>query len=115
MRERNLDAIRAELIARRSELLERESRVENDLKRRAEPLVSDFSDQAIQVQNDEVLEAIGKGAREEITAIDEALQRIKLGLYGICDRCGATISGSRLAVAPSVTHCATCVPIANPE
>ncbi len=51
------------LRARRDELLIRQRRVDNDLARRNEPLVADFSDQAIQRQNDETLTEIGEAAR----------------------------------------------------
>ena len=115
MQERDLNLIRTELIARRSQLLDRQRRVENDLQRRTDALVSDSSDRAIQVENDEVLEAIGREARAEIASIDESLERIKLNLYGICDRCGGAIPQSRLHVAPSVTHCATCGDISEAE
>jgi len=110
-----LDNVRADLNARRALLLERQSRVDNDLKRRSDPLVADSADQAIQLQNDEVLEAIGKSLRKEITDIDEALERLKLNLYGICHQCGQNIPDARLAVTPSATHCATCGDFPDPE
>ena len=49
-----------------------------------DPLVGDWSDRAIQLQNDEVLQAIDDAARDELVAIDEALHRIERGLYGVC-------------------------------
>lgn len=96
------------LRARRAELLVRHSRVENDLARRNEPLVADSSDQAIQLQNDEALQEIGDAARTEIEAIDEALQRLGQGLYGICKVCGNEIPAARLHAMPQATACVDC-------
>jgi DnaK suppressor protein len=113
--QRKLSEVSEKLTARRAELVARQARVDRDLARKNESLVADSADRAIQLQNDEVLSAIGAGARDEIASIDEALARIKANVYGICDRCGKAIPYSRLEVAPSVTHCATCAEIAEAE
>lgn len=103
--ERDLDQVRQHLIARRDDLTTRRRRVEHDLARGNEPLVADSSDQAIQVQNDEALQAIGDAAVSEIAAINEALGRLEHGLYGICRNCGEEIASGRLQ---AVTHAVTC-------
>src|SRR4051794_15505365 len=92
------------LLARRRALLERHERVEADLQRRGEPLVGDWSDRAIQLQNDEALQAIDDAAQEELVAIQEVLQRLGRGLYGICKQCGAPIEPGRL----KALHVVTC-------
>jgi len=108
MTQLDLSQVRKHLIARRAELTERDGRVNRDLERRNEALSADSEDRAIQVQNDEVLQAIGGGAREEIAAINAALQRLELNLYGICSDCHKQIPHSRLVAAPYATRCATC-------
>jgi RNA polymerase-binding transcription factor DksA len=95
------------LLARRRALLERHARVEADLQRRVEPLVGDWSDRAIQLQNDETLQAIDDAAQDEIVAIDEALLRLGRGLYGVCKECGAQIEPARLRALHAVT-CSAC-------
>ena len=94
--------------SRASELLNRKRRVDDDLARRNDPLVADFSDQAIQRENDETLEEIGDAARREIWAIDTALQRLGQGLYGICRHCGDEIPTARLRALPHATTCVDC-------
>jgi RNA polymerase-binding transcription factor DksA len=106
--QRNLDSIRENLVARRTELLTRQTQVERDLEHVVEPLLADADDQAIQLQNDETLSAIGSAAREEVAAINEALQRLELNLYGVCKKCGHAIPDARLRVAPYAIRCATC-------
>jgi DnaK suppressor protein len=95
------------LLARQRALLERHERVEADLQRRGEPLAGDWSDRAIQLQNDEALQAIDDAAQEELVAIEESLQRLGRGLYGICKDCGEPIEPARLEALHSVT-CASC-------
>jgi RNA polymerase-binding transcription factor DksA len=70
-------------------------------------LVGDWSDRAIQLQNDETLQVIDTVTQDELAAIDEALQRLDQGLYGTCKKCGADIESVRLRTLHAVT-CALC-------
>lgn len=45
---------------------------------------------------------------EVVTQIDDALEFLDLGLYGICQRCAAKISQSRLDRVPWVMFCTEC-------
>jgi RNA polymerase-binding transcription factor DksA len=103
-----LGQIKARLLARRAELQRRRHRVGQDLSRQLEPLSSDFSDRAIQMENDEPLQAIGQAAVNEIADIDIALDRISRGLYGSCRLCGERISIDRLAAVPQASTCQHC-------
>lgn len=40
--------------------------------------------------------------------IKRALERVKIGKYGICEDCGKMIDTDRLAVFPEATMCVTC-------
>ena len=40
--------------------------------------------------------------------IDEALARLKEGIYGYCDKCGAEIGIKRLEARPTATQCIDC-------
>jgi RNA polymerase-binding transcription factor DksA len=103
----DLAQVKQSLLTRRRALLERHERVEADLQRRGEALVGDWSDRAIQLQNDEALQAIDDAAQDELVAIDEALQRLGRGLYGVCKKCGEPIQPARLEALHAVT-CAEC-------
>ncbi len=105
-----LGQIRARLLARRAELQQRKHRVGRDLARQLEPLSSDSSDRAIQLENDDPLQAIGQAAANEIADIDIALDRIARGLYGLCRSCGEKISAARLAAVPQASTCQHCGP-----
>jgi DnaK suppressor protein len=46
--------------------------------------------------------------RKLITKIDEALQRIEDGVFGVCEACGEAIAGERLRARPVTTLCIEC-------
>lgn len=46
--------------------------------------------------------------REKLDQIDEALERLEDGTYGICEECGAKISPGRLKVMPFARYCVPC-------
>lgn len=103
-----LEPIRTRLIARRDELATRAALAAADLRRENEPLSADFSEQAVQRENDEVLQGIGDAARSELAGIDRALRRIESGDYFKCARCGGAIEASRLEAVPHTDRCASC-------
>ena len=49
--------------------------------------------------------------RLEIRQIDVALNKIKEGSYGLCDRCGADLPRMRLDEIPSAIYCVACAEI----
>lgn len=94
------------LLARKRELDARLGRIEADLE---EPGDRDLEDQAIQRENDEVLEEMGGVGQKELVAIDAALGRIKAGTYGTCPKCGGKISQARLEAVPEAALCEECI------
>lgn len=46
--------------------------------------------------------------RKLILKIEEALERIEDGSFGICEKCGEDISEQRLKARPVTTHCIEC-------
>jgi DnaK suppressor protein len=47
--------------------------------------------------------------RQELEAIEEALQRIEVGTYGLCESCGQAIEPRRLEVMPETPFCRNCM------
>ena len=43
-----------------------------------------------------------------LTDVEEALQRIEDGSYGVCRRCGQPIDVARLTVMPAAEYCYSC-------
>ena len=102
---KSLEDRRAQLEARRAELQARLGRIESELE---EPLSEDFAEQAVEREDDEVLEDLGAAGQQEIRAIDAALGRIADGSYGICVNCGDPIGEERLDAVPQAPRCRDC-------
>ena len=99
------DTVKAGLEAQLAELRERLTRIERDLD---EPHDPDSSERAVQMEDDQSLEARGALAASKIASIERALLRIEHGEYGECVQCGAAISEGRLAARPEAALCITC-------
>lgn len=69
---------------------------------------ADSSEQAVERENDEVLEGIGQETESAILDIRAALVKINEGSYGKCSRCGETINPERLEALPETGHCVSC-------
>ena len=97
--------IAAELEARRDELLARLEKVKSDVTSQHS---ADWSEQAQERQNDEVIEAIGNESREELNKVSLALERIASDEYTTCSRCGGDINIDRLKAVPYTSLCIDC-------
>lgn len=96
------------LHAEHQRLTDRLTRLEDSRKRLAGSLPADFSEQAFQRGNDQVVDELESGTRATLLQLEHALDRISRGLGEICEDCGQDISASRLAVLPAATRCLTC-------
>lgn len=95
------------LMAKRSQLLERLDKIEQS-KVRDEPLNADSSEQAQELVNHEVVDALDDMEGQELDKINQALERIENGSYGVCVECGEEISDSRLKAVPFSSVCIHC-------
>lgn len=105
MRQPAIKEIEERLNARKHDLLDRLEKVKRDVTAEHS---ADWSEQAQERQNDEVLEAIGNESREELKKVSLALERISRGEYDICSRCGDEINLERLKVVPYTSLCIKC-------
>ena len=69
---------------------------------------ADWSEQAGERENDEVLNALESEAKIEIQQLSNAITRIKSGSYGICLSCGEESAQKRLHVQPAALKCILC-------
>ncbi|MEH6753582.1 MAG: TraR/DksA family transcriptional regulator [Alphaproteobacteria bacterium] len=97
--------VRASLEQRLKELDERSEEIDDELSEAPDP---DWSENAAESENDEVLEGVGNLALAEIRDIKLALSRIDAGTYGECTKCGEMIDPKRLAAVPYATKCIKC-------
>jgi RNA polymerase-binding transcription factor DksA len=101
----NTESAREQLTEQLGRLLTRVGKVESDLRRARD---RDSQEQAIELENDEVLEELDEMTLGEIRRVRTALDRIANGTYGTCLTCGRAISADRLAAIPSAPTCVNC-------
>ena len=99
------EELRDRLEQKKSELSTRLDRITANLRRGFE---ADSKEMAKQLEDSEVVDALGNEAREEIAKINAALQRMGSGDYGLCVECGEQISIGRLEAYPYADECIDC-------
>ncbi len=99
---------KVQLTARRDELKDRLARLDVDARRATEPLLADFAEQAVQRENDEVVDRLREAVSADLRSISQALTRLENGTYGVCIECGKRIESARLEVMPASPRCISC-------
>lgn len=105
MNRRDQEALRRALAARREELAERLERIKANLKR---GLDADSAERAKQLEDRDVVDALGNDARQELQAIAATLSRMATGEFGICVTCREAIEDKRLQAYPYAAECIRC-------
>lgn len=90
-------------------LQERLESLTEDKTRKDGPVDPDFEEQAVMLQNNEVVDHLDAIERKELNDINNALQRIENKTFGICIECGEEIGGKRLEALPTTTLCMNCL------
>ena len=99
------DGLRDSLETKKSELTGRLDRITANLRRGLE---TDSKERAKQLEDSEVIDALGNEARDELKKISMALQRVDAGTYGSCSSCGSRIDAKRIEVYPYASTCIDC-------
>ncbi|HET9000411.1 MAG TPA: TraR/DksA C4-type zinc finger protein [bacterium] len=87
--------------------------VEHQLKTEEKPVADaaneddlvDVATETFEREKELALESTVQGMLE---MVEEALQRVRDGTYGVCDGCGKPIDGNRLRAIPYARLCITC-------
>ena len=103
--------VREGLVTKKAELEARLERINANLRR---PLDPDSAERAMQMEDQEVVDSLGNEAREELSKINGALDRLASGDYGVCDSCGDDIDERRLMAHPYAAQCISCATEASP-
>ena len=99
------DGVRDELLRKKDELTVRLERITANLRRGYE---ADSKERAKQLEDSEVVDALGNEARIELGKISAALSRIESGDFGTCTDCGSSIDQGRLEAYPYAIECIDC-------
>lgn len=115
MIKKQLQKIERELLREKSRILKQKGFTEGLIKRPQKELGGDLSsyathpgDQGTDSAHREVASALTSQESELLVQIDQALQKIREGRYGICEECGESISEARLMALPYVRLCIKC-------
>lgn len=102
----------AQLLARRTSLLEQLASLRGGTVGRAEASAEHFGhpeDSTAQVSTARDLEfALDARETAELDQVDAALRRIEAGTYGQCVDCGIEIPAARLQATPEAARCIAC-------
>lgn len=99
------NGLRQELLRKKDELKARLERITENLRRGLE---SDSKERAKQLEDSDVVDALGNEAREELSKISATLKRMESGDFGTCSECGSAISKERLSAYPYAVECIDC-------
>lgn len=106
MQENELKSYEQLLIAKRDELLQSGTVGASENRGFREPV--DSADQARFDSETELIERLRQTNSRLLRAIEEALERIKRGTFGVCTQCGQPIARPRLQAVPWTRLCLDC-------
>jgi RNA polymerase-binding protein DksA len=72
-----------------------------------------LADSATATLNREIDSTLEENSEHLLSGIDEALDRIEDGTFGMCSRCGKQIAEERLEAIPYATRCIDCQRLAE--
>jgi len=107
MNQADIEAFREILKKMRQEILEQGEDTLEDMTEERE-IYADPADRASAESDRAFTLRLRDRDRKLIRKIDEALDRIEEGTYGICEDCGEDISRARLKARPVTTLCIKC-------
>ena len=109
MKQSFIDEMKKELIAQRKTILESLAGPSDEMKELVKTVESgDEADVASDAIDRTLLTALGTQYAKKLQAIDNALDRIHQGKYGLCMKCGKEIPQERLRVIPFAAMCIDC-------
>jgi len=116
LREKKIQDIRKNLLMQRKELLVGAMEALNELNDLpGQTVFPDLGDQATaEIDRNFMLRLKGR-EQKLLKKIEEALDRIDHGVFGICDKCGQEINVRRLEARPVTTMCIECKTLQEEE
>jgi DnaK suppressor protein len=96
------------LIRMRDDLIRDISRRVKETSKNINEDIGDSVDTCFQERSREFELLLSKREKEKLRLIEEALEKIDEGTYGICEECGGKIPRGRLKVMPFAKYCVDC-------
>ena len=108
MDKKRLDAFKKRLETRQSELRKTVARTEQDGRAADADNAQDIADRAASSYNKEFLFHQSNNDRQLLQMVENALSRIREGVFGQCISCGEEINAKRLEAVPWTRYCIAC-------
>jgi DnaK suppressor protein len=108
MDRRIIDQLAQELNRRRSSLLQEVAENQEEMRAVIEQQETELEESAQKDRITRVTSRLNERDQQKIREINTALDRIKVGVYGKCQRCGREIGTKRLRALPTTTLCIEC-------
>jgi len=96
------------LLGEREQIIGEVKQIYESSKEMGQDGIQDIGDEAANIYNKQVLLSLNENERVRLQEVDEALDRIANGAYGICEECGEPIGLKRLEVRPVAKYCVSC-------
>ena len=96
------------LLKEREEIVGEVRQIFESSKEMGQDGIQDIGDEAANIYNKQILLSLTESERLRLQEMDEALDRIEAGTYGICEECGEPIGLKRLEVRPVAKYCVPC-------
>jgi DnaK suppressor protein len=97
------------LLKQREEIVGEVKQMVESSKEMGQDGIQDIGDEAANIYNKQVLLSLNENERMRLQEVDESLDRIENGTYGICEECGGPISLKRIEVRPVAKYCVPCL------
>ena len=108
MEKKRSDALKKRLLTKQEELLRVVSRSEHDGREADEEVTQDIADKAANSYTKEFLFHQSDENRRLLQLVNEALNRMQEGTFGLCVACGKEVQPKRLEAVPWARHCIEC-------
>jgi DnaK suppressor protein len=106
---RTLSRFKHILLKEREQIVGEVKQIVESSKEMGQDGIQDIGDEAANIYNKQVLLSLNENERMRLQEVDESLDRIGNGTYGICEECGGPISLKRLEVRPVAKYCVPCL------
>ncbi len=108
MNSKTQEQFRSVLTSMRGKLTDGLERCLSDSKEEVNGGVPDINDDATRTYNRQVMLNLSEQERSQLEKVDEALQKLANGRYGVCDECEEPIPVKRLEIVPFAKFCVEC-------
>jgi DnaK suppressor protein len=108
MEKQKLERFRKTLLKTREGILNKAKKLKEDSYTLGTDGIQDMADAASNSYNADILMSISDNDLNLLKDIDNALDKIKNGTYGVCEECEEKINEKRLEANPVARYCISC-------